>query len=128
MWLDCEESADQRLFVEGSRSEFVPVVFAENLAEAERYRDLLESVGIPVLVERPGADAHLRLLVSGAVPVRVPEHLHDVASEVVGAAQGDLRGDFDDDFDEDEDEDDDDDLDDDDDFDEDDDDDLDDFD
>lgn len=108
MWLDCEESADGEFLLEGSCSAFVPVVFAEDLSDAERYRGLLETVSIPAVIELPGDDAPPRLSIGGAVPVRVPEDLHDAASEVVAAAQREveeLRGDFDDDFDDEDDDD-----------------------
>lgn len=100
MWLDCEESAEGELRLERSRSEFVPVVFAQDLADAEHYRGLLEAVSIPALIESPGDDGQLGLSVNSAVLVRVPEHLHDAASEIVAAAQEELQGGFDDEDDE----------------------------
>ena len=128
MWLDCEESADGDLRLERSRSEFVPVVFAQDLADAEHYRGLLEAVSIPALIESPGDDGQLGLSVNGAVLVRVPEHMHDAASEIVAAAQEELQGSFGDDVDDEDDEEDDDLDEDEDDLDDSDDDDLDDFD
>ncbi len=105
MWLDREESADGELFAESRRTEFVPVMFARDLADAEWYRGLLETAGIPTLVESCGCETELRLAVGGSVPLRVPEHLHDAASEMVAAAEEQLRANFDDDLEDDQDDD-----------------------
>jgi hypothetical protein len=105
MWLDRDESADGELFAESPRTEFVPVMFARDRADAEWYRGLLETAGIPALVECCGGETELRLAVGGSVPLRVPEHLHDGASEMVAAAEKELLADFDDDLEDDEDDD-----------------------
>ena len=102
MWLDWEESAGSECFVHTARSDFVPVVFAQDQTEADRYRGLLEAVGIPAVVERAGGEAELCLAAGGIVLLRVPEHLHDTASEIVASAQRRPWGGIEDDFDGDE--------------------------
>lgn len=69
------------------KSDFVPVVYARSLDDAEQYRSLLEDHDIPAMV---GADEKLdddakraELTPRRGVPVMVPEVLLDEASEVI---------------------------------------------
>ena len=109
MWFQGQESGDLKLPLETHHSEFVPVVFVQSWTEADRYRSLLEAVNIPAIVEEPGDSGSPALQVGGAIPLLVPEHLLDDASDVVAAVQASPDAEYDDDFDDDDDEDDDDD-------------------
>jgi len=115
-----EETVPSDLLWESPHREFVPVVFARDRSEAELYRSILEWVAIPTLIEDVRDASRLSWAVRGAVPVLVPEHLHDTASDLIAKLEGDPEAEFDDDYyddddDLDDDDDDDDDLDDDDD-------------
>jgi hypothetical protein len=103
---------------EAPHTEFVPVVFAADLEEAQAYRAMLEAYNIPVLLDSERGGDRIYSTFSKAVPVLVPDHLHDQASNLVAEAErvglpevlfgedGD-DGDYaDDDFDEDDDDDD----------------------
>ncbi|MCK4276981.1 MAG: hypothetical protein KAX78_10735 [Phycisphaerae bacterium] len=80
------EGAELDLSGEG-KSDFVPVVYARSLDDAEQYRSLLEDHDIPAMV---GTDEKLddeakraELPRRRGVPVMVPEVLLDEASEVI---------------------------------------------
>jgi len=105
MWFQGQESGDLKLLLETHHSEFVPVVFVQSRTEADRYRSLLEAVNIPAIVEESGDGGLLALQVGGAIPLLVPEHLLDDASDIVAAIQASPDAEYDDDFDDDEDED-----------------------
>jgi hypothetical protein len=102
---------------EAPHTEFVPVVFAADLEEAQAYRALLEAYNIPVLLDSERGGDRIYSTFSKSVPVLVPDHLHDQASNLVAEAEqigvpevlfaeDDEDGDYaDDDFDEDDDDD-----------------------
>ncbi|MFO8013125.1 MAG: DUF2007 domain-containing protein [Phycisphaerae bacterium] len=61
--------------------DLVLLIHAEDMAEAERYRSLLEGHGIPVAIEGDGPGGP-RLAARG-VPVLVAENLADAAADVI---------------------------------------------
>ena len=73
-------------------ADFVPAVYARDLADAQRYRDLLEDHDIPVLLAGDEADlpssvpAGAQGMTRG-VPVLVPEDFLDEASEIISEVQ-----------------------------------------
>jgi len=72
-------------FTADEKSDFVPVVYARSLDEAEEYRSLLEDHDIPAQVGTEGDvedDDDIRVTAKG-IPVLVPEVLLDEASEVI---------------------------------------------
>ena len=71
------------------------MVFAADWAEADGYRVLLETANIPALIKASGDDAMLDLTAGGAVPVLVPEQLHDEASEIIAGVEASTPTDFD---------------------------------
>jgi len=101
-------SVDQEAFgsdsIEPGEGDFVPVLFARNLEEAEEYCDLLSDHDIPA---RPGMDDEVpdeeeveqqqasRRGMTHGVAVLVPETLLDEASEVI--ADRDEFGEFEED-------------------------------
>ncbi|MBI4717912.1 MAG: DUF2007 domain-containing protein [Planctomycetes bacterium] len=58
----------------------MPVLFARNEEEADRYRALLEGEGIPVVVADRGKRAGFRF---AGTPLLVPEEFHERASEII---------------------------------------------
>jgi hypothetical protein len=102
---------------EAPHTEFVPVVFAADWEEAQAYRAMLEAYNIPVLLNSERGGDRIYSTFSKAVPVLVPDHLHDQASNLVAEAEqigvpkvlfgedGEDGNDADDDFDEDSDDD-----------------------
>ncbi len=69
-------------------ADFVPVVFADSLAQAQRLSMLLEECRIPTFVETQNADL-IDPSVSRGVPVLVPSEVFDEASEVLAALEDD---------------------------------------
>jgi len=73
----------------GEFTDFVPVVFARSLQEAEEYRQLLDDHDIPAIVDtedraaKSSDPATRRHDFSRGVPVLVPEALLDEAGEIV---------------------------------------------
>jgi hypothetical protein len=82
-----QDSEYLALEMEALHTEFVPVLFAGDLEEARAYKRLLESVHIPVLLESERGTDKIYSVFATAIPVLVPEHMHDRASELVGRAQ-----------------------------------------
>lgn len=72
---------------EAPHTEFVPVVFAADLEEAQAYRAMLEAYNIPVLLDSERGGDRIYSTFSKAVPVLVPDHLHDQASSLVAEAE-----------------------------------------
>jgi hypothetical protein len=72
---------------EAPHTEFVPVVFAADLEEAQAYRAMLEAYNIPVLLDSERGGDRIYSTFSKAVPVLVPDHLHDQASNLVAEAE-----------------------------------------
>lgn len=74
---------------EGELGDFVPVVFARSVEEAEEYRQLLDDHDIPAIVgdeRQPGGTGEPpapRKGFSRGVPVLVPEAMLDEAGEVI---------------------------------------------
>jgi hypothetical protein len=82
-----QEYEQPSLEVEALHTEFVPVLFASEMAEAQFYKSLLEANNIPVLLESErGSDNAYRAFVK-SVPVLVPDSLHDRASDVVAEVE-----------------------------------------
>lgn len=100
---------DQSLGIGARHAEFVPVTFATGREEAERLLALLERHHVPGMMDSDPEGELLRGLERG-IPVLVPEHVHELATEII--AQDDDDMDEDDDLYEDDDDLDDDDLDD----------------
>ncbi len=71
------------------------MIFAADWSEADGYRVLLETANIPALIKASGDDAMLDLTAGGAVPVLVPEQLHDEASEIIAGVEASTQTDFD---------------------------------
>lgn len=78
-------------------SEFVPVIFARNIEEAQCVQIALEQLGIPTLVECGAYDRLSLDLVPRRVPVLVPEDMQDQASEIVARIERRLVNGFDED-------------------------------
>jgi len=96
--------------IEGEYDEYVPVVFARDVDEAEQYRQLLEDHDIPVITAEDeeldeAEPASGRRHPRRGIPILVPEALLDEASEII--AERDDSDEFvlpEDDLDDDEDE------------------------
>ena len=63
--------------------EFVPVTFAATREDADRVRDILDSFNIPALSDDSGAGECADAVLGRGLPVLVPEHMHDRASDVI---------------------------------------------
>jgi len=78
-------SDDEELNLSGEeKSDFVPVIYARSVDDAETYRSLLEDHDIPAVVgeEAEGKEGSAARASRG-IPVMVPEVLLDEASEVI---------------------------------------------
>lgn len=107
--------ADQETYASSpALSEYVPVMFARNSAQAKYIKDALENCGIPTLIDLEEAGFCGVGQLSRRVPLLVPAEMQHDASELVANIEEKIVAGFDDDED---------DLDDDEDFDDDDDDD-----
>lgn len=87
--------------------EFVTVLFARNLAEAEFYKALLEDQEIPVLIEDENTEAMGLPDIARGVPVMVPEEQLELAQDIIeqrAALDDDIEDNGKDEEDEDEDE------------------------
>lgn len=82
-------------------AEFVPVIFAEGLARAQRIKNVLEELGIPTIVHFPEYSTGRFAMPAKRTPVLVPEDMHDDASEVVARMEKEITAGFDDDDDDD---------------------------
>lgn len=71
----------------GGREDYVPVVVAKTMDQAEKYRDLLDEHDIPAITdpdyEEESAGKARRGRITRGVPVLVPEALLDEASEII---------------------------------------------
>lgn len=71
----------------GGREDYVPVVVAKTMDQAEKYRDLLDEHDIPAITdpdyEEESAEKARRGRITRGVPVLVPEALLDEASEII---------------------------------------------
>ncbi|OPZ97982.1 MAG: hypothetical protein BWY71_01418 [Planctomycetes bacterium ADurb.Bin412] len=88
--------------------EFVTVLFARNLAEAEFYKALLEDQEIPVLIEDENTEAMGLPDMARGVPVMVPEEQLELAQDIIEqrtALDDDIEDNGEDEEDEDEEED-----------------------
>ncbi len=88
--------------------EFVTVLFARNLAEAEFYKALLEDQEIPVLIEDENTEAMGLPDMARGVPVMVPEEQLEIAQDIIeqrAALDDDIEDNGEDEEDEDEEED-----------------------
>jgi len=63
--------------------EFVPLLFARNLAEAEFYKTLLEDHGIQALIEDENIESMGLADLTRGVPVLVPDHQLEDAEAVI---------------------------------------------
>lgn len=75
--------------------EFVPAVFARNLEDAERYREVLEDHDIPAVVGDPedaeSAPRRGRSGMTHGVAILVPDALLDEASEIIADREESLE-------------------------------------
>jgi len=75
------------LGVETLHAEFVPVLMANDKREARFYKALLEGNNIPVVLESERGQDAIYGAFARAVPILVPENLHDRASHLVAEAE-----------------------------------------
>jgi len=85
-------AADEEIFEgeEEDYGEYVPVVVARSLDEAEIYRELLDEHDIPVIVgskDEEGGRKSKRKGISHGVQILVPEEFLDEASEIIAEQQ-----------------------------------------
>ncbi len=69
--------------------DFVPAVFANDLIEAQRLKELLEERDIPVLIETADAERHDGLTLPSGIPVLVPTEMFEEATEILAAIDED---------------------------------------
>ena len=74
---------EPELGVDTHHSEFVPVLFAGNIEEARQYKSLLDGHNIPVLLESERGEDKIYGAFAKAIPVLVPDRMHDHATDLV---------------------------------------------
>jgi hypothetical protein len=90
-WCDTCETCSREL------AEFVPVIFARDVDQAEKIKSLLEDCGIPTLVDVDDRDLPWPAPFTPRVPLLVPEELQDTASEIVAEIENQPAAGFDED-------------------------------
>ncbi len=78
-------------------SEYVPVIFARGIADAENFKYALEERGIPTLVESDSNGISPLSTLTRRVPVLVPAEMLDDASEMIARIEQQPMAGFDDD-------------------------------
>ncbi len=81
-----EQFGERELLSESHFHQFVPVVFADSAAEAERYRSLLENRDIPVVLQETLPTSEQSGPRIWDVPVLVPDELLNDASEIISSS------------------------------------------
>jgi len=94
-----ESIGSEQVGVETTHPEFVPVIFASELKQARRIKQLLEQNNIPAMLDHDLSGEAAYTILPRGIGVLVPDQMHTAASEIVASDEDQVEVDDEDVFD-----------------------------